>query len=531
MPDLSGQTFGQYQLIESIGAGGMATIYKAYQPALDRTVAVKVLPEFLLNQAGFIDRFKIEAQAIAKLDHPHIVPIYDYGQADQVPYLVMKYVPAGTLKDMMTGPIDPQRAAAIVRQIAEALDHAHQQGVIHRDVKPSNVLMQDGRWVQLTDFGLAKIMTSTSQLTASGTSVGTPDYMSPEQAQGSPVDARSDIYSLGVILYQMLTGDVPFHAETPTGVILKHVLEPPPSPRQLNPNINAATDQVILRALAKSSDERFARATELADALERSLDVNATPLTTLRAPSAVRTRLPLIIGLGVVAVIALIARVVSPSQQPATPPSPALTAPSTGTSPQAAALLGETIFDDFSRPQIDATRWTYTGTYTATLDSDAIAIQNGRLTYQIENTVDEYYDGGVRFKADRGFTLVSARVTLLDATGNSDIGIQVNGIDGEPNSWAYLALYPSDASVFAFLGHFGIGTEETFTLLVGTGMPATHELAIGWDGAQLTFYVDGQPRKRVATQTRGQWFQLLFDAEPNGRLSGSFDDVRITYGD
>src|SRR5512137_2289755 len=185
MTDLSGRTFGQYQLIEPISSGGMATIYKAYQPGLDRVVAIKVLPEFLLDQPGFLERFRIEAQAIAKLDHPHILPVYDYGEAERTPYLVMKYVPGGTLRDLMAkGAIDPRRAAPLLRQMAEALEHAHQQGVIHRDVKPSNVLLQDGGWVQLMDFGLAKMMTGSSDITASGTGVGTPDYVSPEQAQG-----------------------------------------------------------------------------------------------------------------------------------------------------------------------------------------------------------------------------------------------------------------------------------------------------------------------------------------------------------
>jgi hypothetical protein len=312
--------------------------------------------------------------------------------------------------------------------------------------------------------------------------------------------------------------------------MLKHVLEPPPSPRTVNANINAATEQVVLRALTKSPDDRFARAVDLADALERSLDPNATLQKSIITPSARDNRLPMAIGLGVVGVLALVALLFS--QAPPTAPAPESTTSEPPSAPlQAAAQLGDELYDDFNAATIDAARWAYTGTFTATLNSDAVAIQNGRLTYQIENATDEYYDGGARAEPGRAFSIVSVKVTLLDAGGNSDIGIQVNGIDGDPTAWAYLAMFPSDATVFAFLGHFGVGTEETFTLLPGTGMPATHELAIGWDGAQITFYVDGQPRKSIATQTRGQWFQLLFDVEPQGRLSGSFDDVRVTYED
>lgn len=521
MPDFSGKSFGQYRLIEPIASGGMATIYTAHQPGLERTVAVKVLPEFLLNQPGFIDRFKIEAQAVAKLDHPHILPIYDYGHVDQVPYLVMKYVPSGTLKDMMAGPVDPKLAAAILRQIAEALDHAHRQGVVHRDVKPSNVLMQDGKWALLTDFGLAKILTHTSQITASGASVGTPDYMSPEQARGDAVDARSDIYSLGVIAYQMLSGDVPFHAETPTGVMLKHVLEAPPSPREFNPDISAATEDVILRVLSKSPDERFSTALDLVDALERSLDENATRVTEATAPSwlvakLLRARLPLAIGLGAVVVIALAVLLLNS------------TAPQTPTPP--AALLGNVIYDDFSASRIDATRWMYSGTYTATLNSEAVSIQNSRLAFQAQNPTSEFYNGGVRFESERALSLVSARVTLLDATGYSDIGIQVNGLNDDPNAWVYLSMSPSDATTYAYLGD-SEGTKETFSLAPGTGMPSTHELAIGWDGEQLTFYIDSQPRKKLATTERGHYVWLQFNVDPGGHVTGSFDDVRVTYAD
>lgn len=529
MADLSGRTFGHYQLIEPISSGGMATIYKAYQPGLDRVVAIKVLPEFLLNQPGFLERFKIEAQAIAKLDHPHILPIYDYGEAERTPYLVMKYVPGGTLKDLMTrGPIDPRQAAPLLRQMAEALEHAHHKGIIHRDVKPSNVLLQNGRWVQLMDFGLAKLMTGTSNITASGTGVGTPDYMSPEQAQGSLIDQRTDIYSLGVVLYQMLTGDVPFHAATPMAVMLKQIVEPPPSPRSKNPDISPEIEQVVLKAMAKAREDRYPHALKFAEAYESALD-SAVTLPTAQTPGGSSTpvvplierrRSPWPIVTGVIAALAVIiaiAALVISNTRSDTAPFP--------------AQLGANLLDGFSGATINPATWVYSGTFTTTLDSPAIAIKNGRVVYDIVNTADEYRDGGLRYESPRPFKLIAARVSLVDATSNgSDIGLEVNGLDGEPDSWAYLAMAPSDGSVYAYVGHTGYNSaEQTYTLLPGTGLPATHELAMGWDGAQLTFYVDGQPRKSLPTRQSGQWVRLLFDVDPQANVSGSFDDVRITY--
>jgi serine/threonine protein kinase len=530
MADLTGRTFGQYQLIEPISSGGMATIYKAYQPGLDRVVAIKVLPEFLLNQPGFLERFKIEAQAIAKLDHPHILPVYDYGEAERTPYLVMKYVPGGTLKDLMSkGPIDPRQAAPLLRQMAEALEHAHQQGIVHRDVKPSNVLMQDGRWVQLMDFGLAKMMTSTSNITATGTGVGTPDYMSPEQAQGTPIDQRTDIYSLGVVLYQMLTGDVPFHAETPMAVMLKHITEAPPPLRTQNPDISPEIEQVALKALAKSREDRYAHAVEFAAAYEAALDPAATlpiaqqpSLSTLPVTPAIeQRRSPWPIVAGVIAalavVIAIAALVISNNRSDGG-----------GSTVQ----LGATLLDDFSGATINPATWQYQGSFTTTLDSPAIAIKNGRATYNIVNEIDDYYDGGLRYKSPRPFKMIAARVSLIDAADYGDIGLEVNGLDDKPDAWAYLAMAPSDGSVYAYVGHISSDSaEETYTLLQGTGMPATHELAIGWDGTQITFYVDGLARKSLPTKQLGQWTRLLFDVGPTTSISGSFDDVRITYAE
>ncbi len=530
MSDFSGKSFGQYQIIEPITSGGMATIYKAHQVGLDRIVAIKILPEYLLTQAGFLERFKIEAQAIARLDHPHILPVYDYGQFERVPYLVMKYVPGGTLKDLiLKGPIEPHEAARLLQQVAEALDYAHRQDIIHRDVKPSNILLQDGKWALLMDFGLAKLRSTSSNITASGTGVGTPDYMSPEQAQGRPVDARTDVYSLGVVLYQMLTGDVPFHAETPLAVMLKQIADPPPLPSLKNPDINLAMERVILRALAKAPDDRYASAIELAEAFEQALEDSKATLRVTPQQTTSSGRMKWAIGTLValaIVVLALIAAIVAIGSGNTRSASPTPTAAS-----PAVAGIGAVLLDDFSGSTINTSIWQYTGSYTLTLGNPGASIQNGRMTFAAENPADEYYDGALYHEPEKPIKLVSAQVTLLDATGYSDFGLQVNGVDNRPESWAYIAMTPSDGTVNAFIGNTITGTQETYVLLAGNGMPATHVLAIGWDGKQITFYVDGQARKSLPTQEMGHRIWLLFDVEPLGKVSGSFDDVRITYAD
>lgn len=256
----AGQTLGSYRIINEIGAGGMASVYKAYQASMDRNVAIKVLPKQLAESDEFVKRFQQEARTIAKLEHPYILPVFDYGEENGTTYFVMRYLEAGTLKEkIQAGPLSLKEIDRIFSQLADALGYAHAQGVIHRDLKPANTLVDANGNLFLTDFGIAKLLESASpRLTQTDAILGTPAYISPEQAAAVDVDQRSDIYSLGIILYEMVTGRVPFTADTPLAVILKHLQDPLPLPSKIKSDISPAIEQVILKALSKNPDDRFA---------------------------------------------------------------------------------------------------------------------------------------------------------------------------------------------------------------------------------------------------------------------------------
>src|SRR6266542_3234038 len=311
MGDLAGHNLGPYRLLDQLGAGGMATVYKAYHAAMDRYVAIKVLPQHLTRDPNFRARFQREARAIARLEHLYILPVYDAGEDEGIPYLVMRYTDSGDLSDLIARQsLTIARAVQLISQVAAGLAYAHRLGVIHRDVKPANVLLSRAGDVLLTDFGIAKIYEETLQLTSEGTMVGTPAYMAPEQVQGQPVDARTDIYALGVVLYQALTGECPFMAETPLAVALMHIHNPLRPPRQLNPNIPESIERIILRAMAKNPSDRFQTADEMAEALQQALTGLSRPTAVLPVPAAQDE--PAVVS-------------ASPSQ--ATPAAPAQTAP------------------------------------------------------------------------------------------------------------------------------------------------------------------------------------------------------------
>src|SRR3989440_3742307 len=240
-----GMTLGPYRVIERIGRGGMASVHRAYHPGLDRYVAIKVLPDFFADDPGYRERFQQEARSVARLRHPNILEIFDFGYDDELAYLVLELVEGGTLADRVGHPMPLREAVQLLEQLGGALDYAHSQGILHRDIKPSNILLHRDGTPVLADFGLAKMAGSIRRVTSSGTVMGTPEYMSPEQAADEPMGPASDLYSFAIVAYELLTGRLPFGADTPAAVLLSHVTKPMPSTRELRGELSAHIEEVL----------------------------------------------------------------------------------------------------------------------------------------------------------------------------------------------------------------------------------------------------------------------------------------------
>ncbi|HET9222960.1 MAG TPA: serine/threonine-protein kinase, partial [Roseiflexaceae bacterium] len=297
----------RYEIGGELGRGGMGIVYRAYEPALDRTIALKILAPELAHQPGFAARLRREAISAARLRHPNIALLYEFGQTDETSFLVMEYVPGDSLRELLAAGLLPtERALKILGQIGQALDYAHSMGVVHRDIKPSNILVDSCDHAVLIDFGLAELAES-SLLTSDGAVLGTPHYMAPEQADGRGASAQSDQYGLAAVAYEMLTGVPPFHGRGATAVVYAHVHEQPPPPNERRPALPAAVNAVLLRALSKDPDERYPSLAAFVDDLRAAL---AVPVI-LHRPRAMR---PWLIGLaggaaGLAVAVALLLRV------------------------------------------------------------------------------------------------------------------------------------------------------------------------------------------------------------------------------
>ena len=263
-----GAALGRYRIAELIGRGGMGTVYKAYHPDLDRFVAIKVLPDDLAEDLNSLKRFQMEAATVARLKHPNILSVFDFGDEDGVPFLVLELVDGGTLEDRLQGPMDLQEVVCLLGPIASALDYAHSEGVVHRDIKPSNILIHRDGTPTLADFGLAKIGHHLAlKLTRAGNVLGTPEYMSPEQVTDEDIGPASDRYSLAVVAYEMLTGRVPFRAHTPVAVLMAHLQATVPPPHELAGELSAHLEDALRRGLAKNPADRYPTASQFVAAL------------------------------------------------------------------------------------------------------------------------------------------------------------------------------------------------------------------------------------------------------------------------
>jgi serine/threonine-protein kinase len=314
--ELIGKLVGGYEIIEIVGRGGMAVVYRAHQVSMNRKVALKVLPRHFLNDDTYLQRFHREVKIVSTLEHRSIVPVYDYGEYNGQPYIAMRYMAGGSLEDRLkNGAMSLEHILAILDQIAPALDFAHRKDILHRDLKPSNILLDDGGGAYITDFGIARILGETGGTITTQGVVGTPSYMSPEQAQAKPMDGRSDVYALGVMLFEMATGRRPFESDTPYSIAVMQVTEKPPQPRRYNPALSAAIEQVILTALRKNPHERYANAAELVAALRQAHEDPALFDTQPRVISQPETPPPAPV------------QVIIPPPVPYTPPAPPVYAP------------------------------------------------------------------------------------------------------------------------------------------------------------------------------------------------------------
>lgn len=542
-----GQTLGAYKIIEKIGAGGMATVYKAYQPSMERYVAIKVLPSDLAEDEEFVIRFKREARTIAKLEHPHILPVFDYGEENGIAYFVMRYLDTGTLRDkLQTSTLTLDDIDRIFTQLTDALGYAHKQGVIHRDLKPANILIDKNNNLFLTDFGIAKLLenTASARLTQTNSILGTPSYISPEQAAALDVDQRSDIYSLGIILYELLTGRVPFNAHTALAIALQHIQAPITPPSKITPDIPPAVEQVILKALDKSPENRFPNTSAFLDAWKIALknktinlfeadtdkmlasQPNGKLVAKKQTPSALMRFLRFAVG--VIAITALLIYVINSTNLSSTflnlfssIASPQIQKTQTVTAPEDTNII---LKDNFSEPN---------GTWGTIQDQDSsVQYDNEALRIQI-------------FKPDRLLW------STPNNTGYENIHLEVTAINNntDPNtmfglichqqldsqSFYYLAITPAEQYIIVRIDNGNLGAILTndgqwgFSEAIPQNA-SSYRLSAECANGNLKLFVDGQEIASATdtTYTKGKVGVIVSSTANTTKTDISFDDFLIT---
>ncbi len=553
MPHLTGKTLGNYQIIERVGKGGMATVYKAYQPALDRQVAVKVIHEQLASEdIEYVKRFQREAKVVASLRHPNIVQVFDYGVENNLPYMVMEYLDGHTLKAELQAlaakgqPMPFDEVRRIFEAVASAVAYAHSQGLIHRDIKPANIFLTHKGEVILTDFGIARVAGGT-QYTASGVVIGTPDYMSPEQCQGAHGDARSDIYSLGIVLYEMLTGRVPFEADTPLSVIMKHVSEPPPPPRQINASIPEPVASVLMKTLAKEPDDRYPRVEEVMTALDSAFAKSS--VSPLVAPVSSRTgggqsipvgrsapkdaRRPArkgilwvlgCAGLGALSLagLAVVAVLIYSAAQLSKPAAPTLTA----IPPYPGTLL---LSDDFSD---NKHAWDI-GPNSDSFSDDEMTLADGKYRFSMASKQSVLWTEDVPNILLKNFWM-SVDVTLVETSAESgDAGVSlIFRKDAEDN--CYRIRFDNDGSYIVAMKSNGEWLtvqdwQYNDAIRLSPGVPNT--FAVRMEGATITVYANGQTLGTLTDDTFSEAGKLAFGIgldKGGDTFTVDFDNLIVT---